>query len=92
MDPTRSRPLLCGWCGTETVYAGRGRRPKWCSPVCRHRACEQRRAADSGLAAVRVVDRIVEVERVVTTPRLPRGKEWPVVITALSAQDPSGAF
>lgn len=42
----------------------RGRVPKWCSSSCRHRAWEQRRAADAGLAAVKVVDRVVEVVRV----------------------------
>lgn len=39
----------------------RGRVPKWCSASCRHRAWEQRRAAEAGLAAVEVVDRRVEV-------------------------------
>ena len=85
-----ARPLTCGWCGTEIIYAGRGRRPKWCSPACRHRAWEQRRAADSGLAAVTVVDRVVEVERVVTTPRLPRGKEWPGIIAQLAHEIDAG--
>lgn len=33
--------------------------PKWCSAVCRQRAWEQGRAAASGQAAVRVVDRYV---------------------------------
>lgn len=42
----------------------RGRVPKWCSSSCRHRAWEQRRAADAGLAAVEVVERVVEVVRV----------------------------
>jgi hypothetical protein len=40
--------------------------PKWCSATCRHRAWEQRRAAASGLVAVEVVDRPVEVVRTVT--------------------------
>lgn len=40
---------------------GRGRIPKWCSDTCRHRAWEQRRAAASGLCAVDVVERVVEV-------------------------------
>jgi hypothetical protein len=40
--------------------------PKWCSATCRHRAWEQRRAAASGLVAVEVVDRRVEVVRTVT--------------------------
>lgn len=33
--------------------------PKWCSNACRHRAWEQARAAESGKAAVKVVDRMV---------------------------------
>lgn len=90
MEGTTARPLTCGWCATEIVYAGRGRRPKWCSPVCRHRAWEQRRAAHSGLAAITVVDRIVEVERVVTAPRPPRGREWPGVIAQLAREIDAG--
>lgn len=86
MEGSTARPLTCGWCGTEIIYRGRGRRTNWCSPGCRHRAWEQRRAADSGLAAVTVVDRIVEVARVVTTPRLPRGREWPGVIAQLARE------
>jgi len=61
--------------------------PKWCSSSRRHRAWEQRRAADAGLAAVDVVDRPVEVivekqtivERNVTVPvrQSPRStREW----------------
>lgn len=52
----------------------RGRVPKWCSATCRHRAWEQRRAAESGLSAVEVVDREVEVVRTITT-----AKEVPAV-------------
>lgn len=51
----------------------RGRVPKWCSDACRHRAWEQRRAAASGLCAVEVVERVVEVvqtERVVEQVRV----------------------
>ncbi len=60
----RRRPgqqVSCGWCGTEVPVPARGRVPKWCSSSCRHRAWEQRRAAEAGLAAVKVVDRPVEV-------------------------------
>lgn len=56
--------VICGWCGTSVPIPARGRVPKWCSSSCRHRAWEQRRAADAGLAAVKVVDRVVEVVRV----------------------------
>lgn len=44
----------------------RGRPPKWCSPTCRHRAWEQRRAASSGLAAVEIIERAVETVKVET--------------------------
>lgn len=53
--------VRCGWCGAEAPIPSRGRVPKWCSSSCRHRAWEQRRAADAGLAAVKIVDRPVEV-------------------------------
>jgi hypothetical protein len=58
--------VACGWCGAGVTVAARGRLPKWCSATCRHRAWEQRRAAASGLVAVEVVDRPVEVVRTVT--------------------------
>jgi len=51
--------LACGWCGQPITIRHTGRMPKWCSPVCRHRAWEQSRAAASGRAAVEVVDRYV---------------------------------
>lgn len=50
----------CGWCGQPARIPSRGRVPKWCSSGCRHRAWEQRRAADSGLCAVEVVERTIE--------------------------------
>jgi hypothetical protein len=56
--------LVCGWCGLSVVVPARGRVPKWCSSSCRHRAWEMARAAQSGRAAVQVVDRVV-VDRVV---------------------------
>ena len=49
----------CGWCGQPIVVQRTGRMPKWCSQVCRQRAWEHARAAQSGKAAVRVVDRYV---------------------------------
>jgi hypothetical protein len=87
--------VSCGWCGTEVPVPTRGRVPKWCSSSCRHRAWEQRRAADAGLAAVDVVDRPVEViiekktvvERRVTVPvrQSPRSaREWVDVLDRLT--------
>lgn len=86
--------IRCGWCATEVPVPPRGRVPKWCSSSCRHRAWEQRRAADAGLAAVEVVDRVVEVVRVqkvveerrvqVPVPRSPRStREWVDVLNRL---------
>lgn len=62
----RPKTVKCGWCGAVVPVRAHGRVPTWCSDACRHRAWEQRRAADSGLAAVRIVDRPVEVLRTVT--------------------------
>ena len=51
--------VQCGRCGQPIVVQRTGRMPKWCSQVCRQRAWEHARAAQSGQAAVRVVDRYV---------------------------------
>ena len=86
--------VVCGWCRAEVPVPPRGRVPKWCSSSCRHRAWEQRRAADAGLAAVEVVDRVVEVVRVekvveerrvqVPVSRSPRStREWVDVLNRL---------
>ncbi len=61
--------VKCGWCDIAVTIPARGRVPKWCSDTCRHRAWEQRRAAESGLSAVEVVDREVEVVRTITTAK-----------------------
>jgi hypothetical protein len=72
----------CGWCtGTITVKAT-GRLPKWCSPSCRQRAWEQSRAAASGLTAVRVVERRVEIP----TPIPLRRHDWPHLLRDLARQ------
>lgn len=73
--------VTCGWCGTNITVARVGRMPKWCSAACRHRAWEQRRAAESGLVAVEVVDRPVEVMREVI-----RTETVPVVVSPTSVQ------
>jgi hypothetical protein len=51
--------LSCGWCGTPIAVKSTGRLPKWCSPTCRQRAWETDRAARSGQAAVKIVDRYI---------------------------------
>ena len=93
--PTRSprRPgqtMACGWCGTPILLPARGRIPKWCSSSCRHRAWELTRAAVSGRAAVQVVDRVVEVDRLVTVVQevpvttVPKGAAWPEALAKLA--------
>jgi hypothetical protein len=86
----RQRPtsLQCARCGTAITVKARGRTPKWCSDTCRHRAWEQTRAAESGLAAVTVIERIVTVEKTVKVPdkRLPRGAEWADQLRSLTKQ------
>jgi hypothetical protein len=82
--------LACGWCGSPILLPGRGRAPKWCSSSCRHRAWELTRAAASGRAAVQVVDRFVEVDRLVTVVQevpvttVPKGAEWPATLAQLA--------
>ncbi len=74
----------------------RGRPPKWCSPACRQRAWEQRRAASSGRSAVEVVTQVVEVERTVKVSEpvavetVPTGSAWPAALTELAQQIDSG--
>lgn len=86
--------LRCGWCGKRVEVRPRGRRPKWCSSSCRHRAWEQRRAAASGLAAVEIVERVVETDvervRVERVPRAPYGREWVDTLTDLAKQLDTG--
>ena len=82
--------LACGWCGSPILLPARGRIPKWCSSSCRHRAWELTRAATSGRAAVQVVDRVVEVDRLVTAVQevpvtsVPKGAEWPGALAQLA--------
>ena len=88
--------IPCGWCRESIPVRSTGRLPKWCSPSCRQRAWQQRRAAESGLAAVDVVDRFIEVEKEVkvversevTVP--PRGAAWPAALTEPAKQIDTG--
>ncbi len=98
LSAPRRRPgqvLECGWCGGQVTVARVGRTPKWCSDSCRHRAWEARRAA-RGDPAVRVVDRTVEVERVVRVveqvevPTLPKGPAWAPALHELARQLDAG--
>ena len=88
--------LACGWCGSPILLPARGRIPKWCSSSCRHRAWELTRAAASGRVAVRVVDRVVEVDLSVTVVKevpvatAPQGPAWPALLAQLAKQLDSG--
>ncbi len=74
--------VTCGWCGGRIQPKSRGPLPTWCSPTCRHRAWEQRRAAASGRSAVGVVDRRVELE----VPTMPSRRDWPTALKGLEKQ------
>lgn len=73
-----------------------GRTPKWCSDTCRHPAWETRRALASGAVPVRVVDRAVEVERLVPTVERvevvasPKGSAWAPTLQELAKQLDTG--
>ena len=88
--------LACGWCGSPLLIPTRGRTPKWCSSSCRHRAWELTRAAASGRAAIQVVDRVVEVDRLVTVVQevpvttVPKGAAWPAALAQLAAELDTG--
>jgi hypothetical protein len=77
-----------GWCGGPIDTKRVGRIPKWCSPACRQRAWEQSRAAASGRAAVKIVERVVHVA--VEHAERPRQGGWPQVLRELAAQLDSG--
>src|SRR3954470_5671033 len=80
--PRRLAARTCGWCGGPITVKATGRLPKWCTPSCRQRAWEQSRAAATGLAAVRVVERRVEVP----TPIAPKRQDWPCLLGDLARQ------
>lgn len=73
-----------------------GRTPKWCSSSCRHRAWETNRAATSGLVAVQIVDRTIEIEVPVTViehievPTTPKGAGWADALHQLAHQVDTG--
>lgn len=71
MSEKKQEIRRCLVCDRELVYAGSGRRPRYCSSACRHRAWELRRAADSGL-----VDRqAVEMPTVVVSHDRPYSRQ-----------------
>jgi hypothetical protein len=78
----RSAATACGWCGGPITPGRRGPIPKWCSSTCRHRAWEQARAAASGLSAVELVERRVEIH----VPLVPTRRDWPRLLAELASQ------
>ncbi|MGY2065353.1 hypothetical protein ACI79T_07520 [Blastococcus sp. SYSU DS0619] len=78
----RTAATACGWCGGPIAPGSRGPIPKWCSATCRHRAWEQARAAASGLSAVHLVERRVEVH----VPLAPTRRDWPRLLGELTGQ------
>jgi hypothetical protein len=78
----RTAATACGWCGGPITPGSRGPIPKWCSATCRHRAWEQARAAASGLSAVQIVERRVEVQ----VPLVPTRRDWPRLLGELAGQ------
>jgi hypothetical protein len=82
----RTAATACGWCGGPITQGRRGPIPKWCSATCRHRAWEQARAAASGLSAVELVERRVEVQ----VPPVPTRRDWPRLLGELARQVDDG--
>jgi hypothetical protein len=80
--PPRATARTCGWCAGPISVKATGRLPKWCSSSCRQRAWEQARAAASGLSAVRIVERRVEVP----TPATPTRRDWAPLLQELARQ------
>ena len=96
--PVRGQSIPCAWCGEQITVAATGRLPKWCSQACRQRAWVQRKAAESDLRPVEVVERIVEVEVVrevyvverVEVPVMPKGAAWASALAELVRQLDAG--
>jgi hypothetical protein len=78
----RTAATACGWCGGPITPGRRGPIPKWCSATCRHRAWEQARAAASGLSAVKLVERRLEVQ----VPLVPTRRDWPRLLGEFAGQ------
>ncbi len=78
----RAAARACGWCDGPITSKSRGPIPKWCSPTCRHRAWEQKRAAASDRTPVQVVERLVQVR----VPLAPARRDWPRLLEELAHQ------
>jgi hypothetical protein len=84
----RAAAATCGWCSGAIELKTTGRIPKWCSPACRQRAWEQSRAAASGRSAVKVVERVVEVQ--IEGELRPQREQWPTLLRELTTQLDTG--
>jgi hypothetical protein len=88
----RAAATTCGWCHGPITPRSRGPIPKWCSVACRKRAWEQKRAAESGLAAVEIVERPVPVSVPTPAVRVPRHADWGDTLLELGRQLDRGAI
>lgn len=67
----------CPRCNDPVMWAGRGRRPRWCSTACRQRAKEARRVARDNEQPILAVD----------APARPRvADEWVAYLTSMQHQ------
>lgn len=82
----RAAATTCGWCNGPITLRASGPIPKWCSATCRHRAWEQKGAAESGRAAIRVVERVVVTPAPPPQAKAPRHGEWVDVLLELAEQ------
>lgn len=89
----RLAATTCGWCTGPIQTKSRGRIPTWCSPACRQRAWEQKRAAESGRAAVQIVERRIEVPvPPAAEPSTPTHGDWLPLLNELARQLDTGAI
>lgn len=64
----------CLRCGVRLCRKPTGRPKVWCSPACRRLAYDERRAAENGAIAIRVIERVEQVsideclQRVIASP------------------------
>ncbi|MGW6485678.1 hypothetical protein [Streptomyces sp. NPDC055056] len=88
----------CAWCGEPVAYSGRGRTPRFCSPVHRRRAWEVRSAeeragrpvSEGGRSTEPVREIVQRTETVVRTRVVPGSVEGRVQQAPRSAQRLSG--
>ena len=88
----RAAATACGWCQGPIAARNRGPIPKWCSATCRKRAWEQKRAAESGRAAVQIVERSVIVAVPTPAVQVPRHSDWGDTLIELGRQLDRGAI